>query len=196
MAIGRWSTSSPRCFTHGLPAVEAACAEAIAHRRERLISLRAGMVPRWNADKLERDALFHDLLVVVAAASNPLIRRRQVTLAELIDLPWVPMLGSFFGPLLAATFRAQGLEPPRTVIATTSYSMRNEPLASGRYLAIVPGFSVRLPHKHALLRALPVDLSRTRMPVAIITLKKRSLSGVAQLFIENLRAFTGPLAKS
>jgi hypothetical protein len=34
------------------------------------------------------------------------------------------------------------------------------------------------------------------MPVAIITLKKGSLSGVAQLFIENLRAFTGPLAKS
>jgi hypothetical protein len=80
MAIGRWSTSSPRCFTDGLPAVEAACAEAIAHRGERLIS-PAGMVPRWNADKLERDALFHDLLVVVAAASNPLIRRRQVTLA-------------------------------------------------------------------------------------------------------------------
>jgi DNA-binding transcriptional LysR family regulator len=104
MAIGRWSTSSPRCFTDGLPAVEAACAEAIAHRRERLISLRAGMVPRWNADKLERDTLFRDLLVVVAAASNPLIRRRQVTLAELIDLPWVPMLGSFFGPLLGQPF--------------------------------------------------------------------------------------------
>jgi hypothetical protein len=34
------------------------------------------------------------------------------------------------------------------------------------------------------------------MPVAIITLKKRSLSGLAQLFIENLRAFTRSLAKS
>ena len=30
MAIGRWSTSSPRYFTDGLPAVDAACAEAIA----------------------------------------------------------------------------------------------------------------------------------------------------------------------
>jgi hypothetical protein len=30
-AIGRWSTSSPRCSTDGLPAVEAACAEALEH---------------------------------------------------------------------------------------------------------------------------------------------------------------------
>jgi DNA-binding transcriptional LysR family regulator len=119
-----------------------------------------------------------------------------VTLAELIDRPWVLPLDTFFGPLLATTFRAEGLEPPRTVIATTSYSMRNQLLATGHYLAIVPGFSVRLPRKHAILRTLPVDLPHTRMPVAIITQKKRSLSRLAELFIQHLRDFTRPLAKS
>jgi hypothetical protein len=33
------------------------------------------------------------------------------------------------------------------------------------------------------------------MPVAIIGLKNRSPSPLAQLFIDNLRAFTNPLAK-
>jgi DNA-binding transcriptional LysR family regulator len=163
---------------------------------ERKYEFVVSRVPDPLGDKLQSETLFHDLLVVVAAASDPLTRRREVTLAELIDRPWVLQLDTFFGPLLEATFRAEGLEPPRTVIATTSYSMRKELLATGRYLAIVPGFSIRLPRKHAMLRALPLDLSDTRMPVAIITLKKRTLSRVAQLFIENLRAFTRPLAKS
>jgi hypothetical protein len=34
------------------------------------------------------------------------------------------------------------------------------------------------------------------MPVAIITLKNRSLSPLAQLFIDKLRTFTKPLASS
>jgi hypothetical protein len=73
--------------------------------------------------------------------------------------------------------------------------MRNELLATGRYLSAGPGFSVRLPRKHAVLRVL-LELPNTRTPIAIITLKNRSLGRLAQLFIERLRAFTRPLAKS
>lgn len=163
---------------------------------ERKFELAVARVPDPLADKLHCETLFDDVLAIVAAASNRLTRRREVTLAELIDRPWVLQLDNFFGPILAAAFLAEGLEPPRTVIATTSYSMRNELLTTGRYLAIVPGFSIRLPRKHAVLRALPVDLPHTRGPVAIITLKKRSLSPLAELFIKNLRDFTRPLAKS
>lgn len=99
------------------------------------------------------------------------------------------------GPLLEKTFRAAGLEPPRSTIAVTTYSMRNELLATGRYLSAAPGVLVRLPRKHSVLKAL-LELPNTRMPIAIITLKNRSLSPLAQLFIEDLRAFTRPLAKS
>ena len=166
---------------------------------ERKYEFVVSRVPDPLGDKLQTETLFHDTLVVVAAASDPLNRRRKVTLAELIDRPWVLQLDTFFGPILAAAFRAEGHEPPRMAIVTTSHSMRTQLLATGRYLALVPGFSVRLPRKHAVLRVLPVALPHTRIfsnPVAIITLKNRSLSGVAQLFIENLRAFTKPLAKS
>jgi DNA-binding transcriptional LysR family regulator len=163
---------------------------------ERKYEFVVSRVPDPLGDELQSETLFHDSLVIVAAAGNPLTRSREVTLGELVDRPWVLQLDTFFGPILAATFRAKGLEPPRTVVATMSHSMRTQLLATGRYLGIAPGFSIRLPRKHAVLRALPVDLSRAPNPVAIITLKKRSLSGIAQLFIENLRAFTRPLAKS
>jgi DNA-binding transcriptional LysR family regulator len=191
--VDRLSHRYPRMTFHVVTGFTETLCRDLAERKFELVVSR---VPGPLADKLQSETLFYDLLAVVAAASNPLTRRREVTLAELIDGPWVLQLDNFFGPLLAATFRAEGLEPPRTVIATTSHSMRNELLATGRYLAIVPGFSVRLPRKHAVLRALPVELPHTRMPVAIITLKNRSLSGLAQLFIENLRALCRPLAKS
>jgi DNA-binding transcriptional LysR family regulator len=191
--VDRLSQRYPRMTFHVVTGSMETLRRDVAERR---FDLAVSRVPGPLADALYSETLFHDVLAVVAAASNPLTRRRKVTLAELIDRPWVLQLDTFFGPLLTAAFRGEGLEPPRTVIATTSHSMRNELLATGRYLAIVPGFSVRLPRKHAVLRALPVDLPHTRMPVAIITLKKRSLSGLAQLFIENLRAFTRPLAKS
>jgi hypothetical protein len=37
------------------------------------------------------------------------------------------------------------------------------------------------------IKALPVELSTTRIPVGIVTLKNRTLGAVAQLFIEQTR---------
>jgi hypothetical protein len=42
---------------------------------------------------------------------------------------------------------------------------------------------------------LPVELPDTRMPVAIVSLKNRSPSPLARLFIERVRAFAKPLAQ-
>jgi hypothetical protein len=41
----------------------------------------------------------------------------------------------------------------------------------------------------------PVELPTTRWPIGIITLKKRTLSPLAQLFIECARDIAKPLAK-
>jgi DNA-binding transcriptional LysR family regulator len=143
------------------------------------------------------DILFHDPLVVVTGANNPLARRRKIELVELLSEPWaLPPLDSYVGSLIAEAFRAGGLAPPRPAVATISYVVRNELLATGRYLTVVPGFSVRLPRRHPLFRILPVELTRTRGPIGIITLKKRSLNPLAQLFIERVRILTHPLAKS
>ena len=48
--------------------------------------------------------------------------------------------------------------------------------------------------KHPGLTALPVKLPDIRQPVGITTLKNRSLSPVAQMFIESVRELVKPLA--
>jgi len=57
-----------------------------------------------------------------------------------------------------------------------------ELVATGRFLTVVPGFSLNSPHKHPSLRALSVELPNARRPIAIFTLKNRTLSPRAQLF--------------
>lgn len=45
------------------------------------------------------------------------------------------------------------------------------------------------------IKVLPVKLQHTRAPVGIITLKNRTLSPVAQLFLETAREVARPLAR-
>jgi hypothetical protein len=55
---------------------------------------------------------------------------------------------------------------------------------------------LRFGAERTLLKVLPVELPNWRLPVAIITLKNRTLSPVANLFIECAREIAKPLRKS
>jgi DNA-binding transcriptional LysR family regulator len=67
--------------------------------------------------------------------------------------------------------------------------------AGGRFLTIVPSSALRFPMKRAEIMALPVELPQGRVPIGIVTLKNRTLSPVAKLFIETAREVAKPLAK-
>lgn len=143
------------------------------------------------------EVLFHDPFVVVAGKNNPLTRRRKISFGELIKEPWtVQPIDTGFGSLVAEAFRATGLAPPRLMVATTSFNLRSELLETGRFLTVVPGFSVRLPRPHPSLKVLPVEFPNVRHQVAIITLKGLSLSPLAQLFLNRVRAIVKPLKRA
>ena len=142
------------------------------------------------------EVLFEDPLVVVTGPDNPLARRRRIEFSELLDEPWTlqPNENSF-GAFAMDAFRAAGVAPPRITVATTSSNLRGEMLATGRYLTMVPRYWVLLPRRRHSLKVLPVEFPNTRLKVAIITLKNRSLSRATELFIDSVRALTKPLAR-
>jgi DNA-binding transcriptional LysR family regulator len=141
------------------------------------------------------EVLFEDPLVVVAGPGNALARRRKIGVADLLNEPWTlqPPENSF-GSFAIEAFRAAGVAPPLIAVATTSSNLRGEMLATGRYLSMVPRYWVLLPRRKPSLKILPVEFPNTRLGVAIITLKNRSLSRATELFIENVRTLTKPLA--
>jgi DNA-binding transcriptional LysR family regulator len=150
-----------------------------------------------NEDVLHNETLFDDILVVAAGTRNPLTRRRRIELAELVDERWVMQLPDSFTTTLAAeAFRKSGLEPPRASVITSSQNLRNRLLMTGGFLTFTHGFALAVASKPAAIRPLPVAMPNTRRPIAIVTLKKRVLSPLAESFIANMRSIAKPFARS
>ena len=88
-----------------------------------------------------------------------------------------------------------GLKPPSATVYADPINMRIKLATTGRLLAVVPSSILRFPAKHPSLKVLPVELPTMHRPIGIITLKNRTLSPLAQLFIEHARDVTKPLAE-
>jgi DNA-binding transcriptional LysR family regulator len=141
-------------------------------------------------------SLFEDNVVVAAGAQSRWARRRRVKLDELVDEPWtLPPYDSAMGAIVLDAFHACRLAPPAATVVTESTSMRSRLAASGRILTVLPEFALRLPGRDTSLKALPVELPNARRTMRIISIKNRSLSPLAELFIESMRAVAKPLAK-
>ena len=164
--------------------------------RERTIDLIIGRLPRPLTDKdLNVEVLYDEPLLIAAGAQNPLVKRRRLRLADLIDEPWVlPGADSLVGSVVAELFRASGLEFPRKSVFCSSIQMNNTLLADGNYLAIYPGSIIRLSAERLAIKVLDVDLPVRASPLGIVTLKGRTVTPVARLFIDCARAITKSLA--
>jgi DNA-binding transcriptional LysR family regulator len=192
--IDRLSRQHPRMRFHVTVADSAPLFGAL---ESRTVELAISRPPRRRSDEHLIEVLFHDGLAVITGAKNPLARRRSLALADLVDEPWLLFpRDSYFGALQEEVFRGCGLEPPRPAVEITSSHLRDDLLATQRFVTIVPGFSILLPHRRTDVRALAVNLPVAAEPVAIITLKDRSLSPAAQMFIEQVRELTKPLGKN
>ena len=176
--------------------VVADSAPLFAELEARDIDFVIARIPQRLPDNYSAEVLFHDEVKVVTGSKNPLARRRSIALGDLIDEPWIlSALDSHFRGLQATVFRASGLEPPSPTVTATEYHLRIELLATSRLLTIVPGFSIVLPRPRPGVVALPVKLRVGPDPVGIVTLKNRTLSPAAQMFIERVREATRSLAK-
>jgi DNA-binding transcriptional LysR family regulator len=114
---------------------------------------------------------------------------------DLVDEPWLlPATGSFISSIIVDAFRARGLSAPEPVVVASSH-MRTALLANGRFVTAVASAMLQIGVLRGAIKALPVALPDQYRNVAIVTLKGRSLSPVAQLFIECAREVAKPLAK-
>jgi DNA-binding transcriptional LysR family regulator len=192
--IDRLSRKYPRMSFHVVAGDTVGLYRDVVDRNVELAICRMiGPLP----DELAAEVLFHDSLAVLTSARNPLTRRRRLTLADLVNEPWVQLPeDSLFGSMVIEVFRANGHEPPRPTVLTRSEYLKNDFLAKGRYLTVLPSFMLKVPGWHPRLKALPVALPNTRAPIALITLRGRMLTPLAQLFIENVRATAKPMAQA
>jgi DNA-binding transcriptional LysR family regulator len=194
--IGRLSQQHPRVAFHIVTGDALSICEDL---RERRVELGLTRMPGPDPEKedMEQEVLFEEPLVVVAGIANPWARRRKIKLAELVNEPWTwPSPGSIVDLLVVAAFRARGLEAPRPTVYADSFNMRTKLAATGRFLAVVHGSILKFPAKDPSIKLLPVELpTTTHGQIGIMTLKNRTLSPLAQRFIECARDVAKPLVR-
>lgn len=180
--LERLSKRSPQFVTHVVTGDSSTLVER--ELRERRIEVVVGAMPGAPGADVDVEMLFHDFHVVMAGGSNRWLRRRGIALAELVDEPWIlPPLQSGSGQGIAEVFRANGLEPPRSAVVAYSIPLCQRLLSTGRFLAVLPVTMVRLVARSSL-RLVDVKWPRLTRGVAAMTLKGRTLTPSARLFID------------
>jgi DNA-binding transcriptional LysR family regulator len=166
--------------------------------RERQVELVVAPMPGLDpGEDTAVELLFEERLLVMAGGNSKWARRRSVTLADLMDEPWVlPARGTPYDAYLAQGFRAAGLEPPPIRVATFYLPLLEELVASGRFVTALPSSMVRFRHQLPL-KVVPVEFPVPSRSIGALTLKHRMVSPLAEIFLDcarDLAKSAGPAA--
>lgn len=163
--------------------------------RERRIDLAVARISGPPApEDLALEILFEDPHRIVAGAGTAWARRRKLTLADLAGEPWIFPANRVIRELVAEAFARCGLPLPREKVTSNSILLRNQLLATGRFLTVLPASVLRYNAKPWALKALPVELGVKPRSVGILTLPNRTLSPVVEVFLQHLRAVAKTMA--
>jgi DNA-binding transcriptional LysR family regulator len=163
--------------------------------RERNVDLILGPIFKPFAEEdLESEPLFQEPSVVAVGAKSKWARSRSITLAALMDEPWcLQPPNTRAGMSHLDAFRGSGLDLPRKRVTSISVQVQIGLLGTQRYLTIFPSSLLRFGGKRLSIKALPIELPVEPWAVGIVTLKGRTISPAAQLFIEMAREVTKAL---
>ena len=189
--IARLSVSHPRLTFH----VRADDTTTLLYHelRDRAVELLFGRIAPPVDENLETEILFKEHLCVVAGHSSPWARRRRIAIADLADANWI------FGPPdnfigTREALKASGLPNPKVTATAYSIHFTTTLIATGRFLGILPRSMLHLSAVGRTMKILPINPTASPRPVAILKLENCTLSPMAELFIENARIVTKPLA--
>lgn len=142
-----------------------------------------------NADEYTCQTLLGERQVVVARAAHPLAGRMQLTLADLMDWPWIlqppgsPQRGRF-----EAALHEAGLHSRLNITETASTIVTTALLEVSDMLAVMPESLAahfgRLGVLHALPLALPIEVP----PIYLITQADRADAPAAAQFVKTILA--------
>jgi DNA-binding transcriptional LysR family regulator len=162
---------------------------------ERRVDLMIGHMIEPVPVNMTTEVLFHEPHVVVTGSKSTLLRRRNLRLMDLINERWMlPPSDSPFGSVVRDAFRAEGLDLPRAVI-TSLLPLRASLLSTGRFLTMVPRIVSDISAEKGAFKRLPLSLPKTLKPFGIVTVKNRSLSPPAELFISHARKLAATVGK-
>jgi len=158
------------------------------------------MVAPLQQPPLEEDIesifLYDNCLRVVVGVKSRWARRRHVTLADLIGESWcLPPMETATGAVFFNAILASGLPHPRVVVSSAAHQLCHRMLADGRFVGVSSNVTLHFDPERPALKELPMNFPAPNFPIAILTLKNRTISPIGQLFINCALDVVRPLTK-
>ena len=141
-----------------------------------------------SAEDFDSVPLLGEAQVVVVRKGHPLLRRKSVTLNELVQWPWLlqppgsPQRGRF-----EAALREAGIRERLRVTETASPIAMTALLEHSDMAAVMPASQAAHYTRLGLLRVLPAEVPMRVPPIYLITRRAHSLSPAAAAFVALLR---------
>ena len=184
--IEQFTQDYPRAVLHVLH--ENIAVQQYHNLRNREAELVFGRLPATMTEPdLVAEPLLDEPNIIVAGAESRWAKRRKLRLADLIGEPWVlAQPGSLARSLHEEVFRSNGLEVPSAHVLTMSLHLHLRLIESGRWLGLVPASVVRFGGRRMRLhiKALPIEMTSPPSPIGFIKLRDRTLTPLAERFIE------------
>jgi DNA-binding transcriptional LysR family regulator len=192
VVINRFSQDFPRAVLYVLH--EDIAIQQYDNLRNRKAEVVFGRIPTTMSEPdLVAEPLFDEPTLVVAGSESRWAKRRGLTLADLIGEPWVlAQPGSLARSLHEEVFRRSGLDVPSAKVLTVSLHLHMRLLETGSWLGLIPASVMRFGGKHMRLKILPIKVSPPPAPVGFVTVKDRTLSPLAERFIDCARKIASP----
>jgi DNA-binding transcriptional LysR family regulator len=136
--------------------------------------------------RFDTQLLYNDRLWIVAGPTNPWAARRKVALRDLIGERWcLPPSDHPVGSMIREAFRTSGLQPPARTVTVASAQCTSSLVSKGLFLGVHGRMFLRFNPPSVRLKVLPVELPNSISPISIVSLHGRSLSPVAERFIDS-----------
>jgi DNA-binding transcriptional LysR family regulator len=153
------------------------------------IDLVIGRLPALSSGSgIAEDVLCEDFAQIVVRRDHPLLQRRGLTLADLMDQPWIlPRQETSLRSQIDEGFRQMGLRAPVNIVESVSILTNLALVLNADYLVVWPVQLARFEVHLGLVQALDIPLPSTHRPIGISTRRDARLSPAADTLIAALR---------
>ncbi|MBO1326579.1 LysR family transcriptional regulator [Acetobacter sp. TBRC 12305] len=139
-------------------------------------------------DGFVHEFLLHDVARIVVRATHPLVGARHVTLADLLEWPWImPGYETTLRRQIEATLRTASLDLPRRYVESVSFLINRALLLEDDYIGVWPSSVARVETDMGFIQVLKVDLPATSHPIGVTLNPAVRMRPAAQIFLDTLR---------
>lgn len=186
VAVGRLLIERPGLAVQVVEAIEDGLLQALMRGEIDLAVI--GSMRRIREYPVVAQPLYTDQVSVVCRPDHPLLGRKALGLADLLEFPWVlPARDNVMWRRLSEFFYDRELDPPEPVVETTSASFMKAMVAGTDYLTYLPRLLIREDEAGGRLAVLSESLANWERQVIVVRRKEGSLPLAAGALIEELR---------